>query len=559
MFLSKALSTLALILFSLVCWSDNDRSSFPKTTISFSNATQEVGITFRHFDGRKGDRYFIETIGSGCAFLDYNNDGLLDLYLVNANHFPIDADQAQENEHTNQLYRNTGEGNFVLENAGVEDKGYGTGVAVADYDGDDWLDLYVTNFGVNRLYRNLGDGTFQDVTQLAGVDDLAWGTGSAFADYDGDGWLDLYLTNYCQFELSDHRACVEQGVDVYCGPEEFQGQADRLYRNLGNGTFQDVTESAGVNNPIGKGMSAIWSDYDDDGDLDLFVANDGTDNFLYQNNGDGTFQDVAWLAGVDCDDHGNVQGSMGIDFADYDNDGYPDLLVTNFQRQLNTLYRNEGNGFFNDVSFPTGLGYTLPFVSWGTGIFDFNNDSYLDLFIVNGHIQDQIEHYDSSTTYLQADHLLVGDQYHKFHRTAISDNQSTVFRSGRGAAFGDYDNDGDIDILINNAHDQPTLWRNDSVTSGHWITIKLIGQKGNRHGIGAKVTVVATDRRWTSECRAGASYMSTNDSRVHFGLGSNARLEKVIVRWSNGQTNFIQEPLVDQMLVIFQDPNPINQ
>ena len=524
-----------------------DESIIIEPAIVFSDVTEEAGITFRHFDGRQGDRYFVETIGSGCAFLDYNNDGHLDLYLVSANNFPQSPDE--DNSYDNQLYQNTGSGSFVLVAAGVEDQGYGTGVAVADYDGDGWLDLYLTNFGSNRLFRNQGDGTFQDLTQQAGVDDPRWSAGAAFADYDGDGWLDLYLTNYCDFQLADHRTCAEQGVEVYCGPEEFKGVTDRLFRNQGDGTFQDLTQQAGVHNPIGKGMSAIWSDYDNDGDPDLFVANDGTENFLYQNNNDGTFQDLAWLAGIDCDDHGNMQGSMGLDLADYDNDGYPDLLVTNFQRQLNTLYRNEGNGFFNDVSFPSGLGYSLPFVSWGTGFFDFNKDGFLDLFIVNGHIQDQIESYDSSTTYLQVDHLLINDQQNSF------DRQPTLFttpKSGRGAAFGDYDNDGDIDILVNNAHDVPTLWRNDTKSMHHWLMVKLVGQNGNRYGIGAKTKIITSAQTWSAECRAGASYMSTNDSRLYFGLGQTRSIEQVEVHWPSGLIDRIKNPSLDSVLIVVE-------
>jgi len=447
-----------------------DESTIIEPAIAFSDVTEEAGITFRHFDGRQGDRYFVETIGSGCAFLDYNNDGYLDLYLVSANNFPQSSDE--DNSYCNQLYQNTGSGSFVLVAAGVEDQGYGTGAAVADYDGDGWLDLYLTNFGSNRLFRNQGDGTFQDLTQ-----------------------------------------------------------------------------QAGLHNPIGKGMSAIWSDYDNDGDPDLFVANDGTENFLYQNNNDGTFQDLAWLAGVDCDDHGNMQGSMGLDLADYDNDGYPDLLVTNFQRQLNTLYRNEGNGFFNDISFPSGLGYSLPFVSWGTGFFDFNNDGFLDLFIVNGHIQDQIERYDSSTTYLQADHLLLNDQQNSFDRQPPL---LTPPKAGRGAAFGDYDNDGDIDILVNNAHDVPTLWRNDTKSMHHWLMVKLVGQNGNRYGIGAKTKIITPAQTWSAECRAGASYMSTNDSRLHFGLGQTRSIEQVEVHWPSGLIDRIKSPLINSILVVVE-------
>ena len=526
--------------------------------VQFTDVTPEAGIDFKHVDGRSGEKYFVETIGSGCAFVDFDNDGFLDIYLVSAADLP--GFQSRKLP-TNALYRNNEDGTFtdVTDRAGVGQSGYGTGITAGDYNNDGLTDLYVTNFGANVLYRNNGDGRFTDVTGEAGVGDAKWSAGSAFADYDNDGFLDLYVTNYCDFRFEDHKTCHEQGVEVYCGPEEFNGLPDTLYRNNGDGTFSDVTQKAGVYNDKGKGMSAIWADYDDDEDLDIFVANDGTENFLYQNNGDGTFTDVAWMAGVESDERGNPQGSMGVDFGDYDNDGTLDLVVTNFQRQLNAFYRNDGDGFFTDAAFLVGLGYSLPYVSWGAGFFDFNNDAQRDLFIANGHIQNAIEQYDKSSTYLQPNQLLLNDGVDRFVNTSAEAGTGLQIRkASRGVAFGDYDNDGDIDILINNAHDTPDLLRNET-NDDHWISIKTIGTKSNRDGIGARIQIQVGNLTQTAEVRSGASYMSQNDMRVHFGLGPAEKIDRVEVRWPSGIVDVFEDVQPNQILNVREERQEIEE
>lgn len=521
-----------------------------KRPMLFTDVTKESGIDFLHYDGRNEQHYFVETIGSGCAFIDFDNDGYLDIYLVNATDLPRSHSQISPR---NTLYQNDRNGGFidVTNQAGVGDLGYGTGITSADYNNDGFGDIYITNFGTNVLYKNNKDGTFTDVTKFAKVESPTWSAGASFGDYNGDGFVDLYVTSYCDFKLTDHKNCQEQGIVVYCGPEEFNGIPDTLYQNNGDGTFTDVTKSAGIFNPEGKGMMAVWSDYDDDGNLDLFVANDGTENFLYRNNGDGTFTDIAWIAGVENDDQGNPQGSMGIDFADYNNDGMFDLIITNFQRQLNMLYRNDGDGLFSDTTFTAGLGYTLPYVSWGIGFFDFDNDSFRDLFIANGHIQDHIELYDSSTTYLQPNHLLINNKGSNFMN--VSDQLHLGgLKASRGAAFGDFDNDGDIDILINNAHDRPNLLRNDLSPDYHWISIKTIGTESNRDGIGCRIKVFGEKFFSTADVRSGASYMSQNDFRVHFGLGQVEKINQIEVHWPSGIVDLIEDVTVNQILTIVE-------
>ena len=524
--------------------------------IQFTNVTQRAGIDFQHQDGRREQKYFIETIGSGCAFIDYNNDGNLDIYLVNA---AFVSKNGEEEASKNKLYRNIGDGEFidVTISAGVGHPGYGTGVSAGDYDNNGFIDLYITNFGTNILYQNNGDGTFTNVTKIAQVGESRWSAGSTFGDYDNDGDLDLYVTNYCDFKVENHRPCIHKGINgnnihVYCPPEQFTGVSDTLYRNNGNGTFTDVTREAGLYNPIGRGMSPIWSDYDNDKDLDLFVANDATENFLYQNNNDGTFSNVAWIAGVATDMNGDLQGSMGLDLADYDNDGDFDLIMTNFQRQVNTFYRNEGNGFFNDISFSIGLGYTLPYVGWGTGLVDLNNDGFRDLFVANGHIQDIIAQYDTGSSYKQPNHLLINDGQGSFVRT---NHMSEDLKVSRGVAFGDYDNDGDIDILISNANDQPTLLRNDSKTDNHWLIIKTTGSQptsgSNRDGIGAKVKIILKNRELISEVRSSSSYMSQNDLRAHFGLGKDLdQVDILEVSWPSGKIDRLKNVELDTIIHI---------
>jgi len=534
--------------------------------VRFTDVTTQLGIDFHHDNGRGEERYFIETIGSGCAFVDYNNDGHLDMYLVNA----TSLENAKGNVNkikkaTNALYQNNRAGGFidVSDAAGVSHTGYGTGIVAGDYDNDGFVDLYVTNFGLNVLYRNNGDGTFTDTTSFAMVSEPGWSAGSAFGDYDNDGDLDLYVSSYCDYKIKEHQKCYATGVlgkknHVYCPGEQFTGAADTLYRNNNDGTFSDVTRSTGVYNPIGRGMSPVWSDYDSDGDIDLFVANDATENFLYQNNGDGTFNNIAWEAGVASDSNGELQGCMGLDLADYDNDGDFDLIMTNFQRQPNVLYRNEENGFFDDISFTAGFGYSLPYVGWGTGFVDLDNDGFKDLFIANGHLEDLITQLETGTTYTQPNDLLINDRKGGFIR--VTDKAvSTDLHASRGAAFGDYDNDGDIDILINNEHTRPTLLRNDNETGNHWLMVKLVGTcppfGSSRDGIGAKVKLTFTSANKTkifvSEVRAGSSYMSQNDLRAHFGLGMDVkRVDLLEVFWPSGTIDRIQNVALDSIIQV---------
>ncbi len=532
----------------------------------FTDVTLDVGINFQHENGRGQERYFIETIGSGCAWVDYNNDGNLDIYLVNATSMEdSSSDSTGQKQSTNALYQNNGNGKFldVSNIAGVDHDGYGTGISAGDYNNDGFIDLYLTNFGPNVLYRNNGDGTFSDVTTSAMVNRTDWSSGSSFGDYDNDGDLDLYVSSYCNFKINQHQKCyvtdiLGQKKHVYCPGEQFSGTADTLYRNNGDGTFSDVTKASGVYNPIGRGMSPLWSDYDDDGDIDLFVANDATENFLYQNNGNGTFQNIAWETGIAGDSSGELQGCMGLDLADYDNDGDFDLIMTNFQNQPNVLYRNEGNGFFEDISFAVGFGYSLPYVGWGVGFFDLDNDGLKDLFIANGHLEDLISDLETGTTYAQTNDLLINNGNGGFTRIVDGDTIKDL-QASRGAAFGDYDNDGDIDILVSNEHAAPYLLRNNSQTENQWLVVKVIGTcpplGSNRDGIGAKVkltvTSVDTVKTYVSEVRSSSSYMSQNDLRIHFGLGSDVKhIHLLEVFWPSGIIDTIRDVIPNSLIQI---------
>ena len=500
----------------------------------FHDATQDAGIYFAHVNGANGQKFVIETVGPGGGFFDYDGDGRLDIYLINGAAVP-GTEYATPPQ--NALYRHRGDGTFAdaTAQAGVGDTGYGMGCAVGDIDNDGDLDLYVTNFGANSLYENRGDGTFADATARAGVGDERWGASAAFADIDRDGLVDLYVGNYHNFSYSNHRLCAEggSGLQLYCGPEAFDGVSDVLYHNQGDGTFADITAAAGLASDQGKELGVVFGDVDLDGDPDLYLANDKTLNFLYINDGAGRFAEEGLLAGTAYNEDGDVEAGMGVDMGDYDHDGFPDLFVTNFQWETNTLYKNLGDGSFVDETFLAGLGKgSIPYLSWGTRFVDIDNDGDRDLFIANGHLESDVEQYED-TTFRQRNQLFlnVGDgRYEEFIPT---DDALALERVSRGAAFGDYDDDGDIDVLVANIAAPPTLMRNDGA-AGRWLRLRLAGTSSNRAAIGARVEVYGGGLVQTDEVRSGASYLSQSDLRLHFGLGDAEEVERVVVYWPSG-------------------------
>jgi len=501
----------------------------------FHDATQQAGIDFVHINGANGQKFVIETVGPGGGFFAYDGDGRLDIYLLNGPAVPgTKYDPARQNG----LYRNRGAGSVadVTEAAGVGDTGYGMGCAVGDYDNDGAIDLYVTNFGANVLYRNEGDGTFADVTAAAQVGDEGWGASAAFADIDRDGLVDLYVGNYHNFSYTNHRVCAEggSGLQLYCGPEAFDGVTDVLYRNEGDGTFADITAAAGLGSAEGKELGVVFGDVDLDGDPDLYLANDKTLNFLYLNDGTGHFAEEALLAGVAYNEDGDVEAGMGVDMGDYDNDGDYDLFVTNFQWETNTLYKNLGDGTFVDETFLAGLGKgSIAYLAWGTRFFDVDNDGDRDIFIANGHLESDVEQYENAT-FPQRNQLFLNLGDGRFEEYAEDGGALALKRVSRGAAFGDYDDDGDIDVLVANVADQPTLLRNDGAR-GHWVRLRLEGRDSNRAGIGTRVEITSGGRVQTDEVRSGASYLSQSDLRLHFGLGTATSIERVVVCWPSGR------------------------
>ena len=530
-------------------------TSFAYAEIQFTRVTDEAGIQFRHFNGATGEKHLMETMGGGVAFFDYDNDDNLDLYFVNG--APLTVGGVFNPDAllpTNRLYRNNGDGTFsdVTQRAGIADTGYGIGCCVADYDNDGNPDLFVTNFGQNVLYRNDGNGTFTDVTSDTGLlSEPCFSTGSAFADYNNDGWLDLIVVNYVLVDLAFALDCSQAGIPAYCRPEDFPPTSDVLYRNNGDGTFTDVTQDVGLT-ALGRGLGAIWTDVDNDGSPDLYIANDREPNFLYRNNGDGTFTELAELHGIARNAHGDVESSMGIDTADYDNDGDFDVILTHYQAETNTLYQNDGNGVFWDVTAQSRLGEpTLLPLAWGTGFADFDNDGWLDIFFANGHLHDNIEELEEIGVYKQQNQLFRNQDDGTY--TDISDlagDGMLIEKSSRGAIFGDYDNDGDLDILVANIADTPDLLRNDTPQAHHWLGIKLVGEKSNRDGIGAKVMLQSGDINLLREVKSGGSYLSQNPHRLLIGLGAAGQVDQIVVHWQNGVQDAIVNVQCNQILTI---------
>ena len=520
--------------------------------VRFTDITAELGIEFRHVNGESGQKYFIEPIGSGVVLFDFDNDEDLDLYLINGSDLPRRTSPIAP---TNRLYRNDGDTfTDVTGQAAVGDTGYGLGGCVGDYNNDGFTDLYVTNDGPNVLYRNNGDGTFTDVTEATGTAGNQFSSGCAFVDIDADGHLDLYVVNYVQFDPETNPECTRQGIRTYCTPEALQGAADILYRNNGDGTFTDITADAGISGADGKGLGVVCGDVDNDGDIDIFVANDTTPNFLYLNDNNAAIKmtEDALFAGVALSEEGRAYSGMGANLGDFDNDGYLDIVITNFQDQTNSLYHNAQSGFFNEVSFAKGIGErSLRYLAWGVDFADINNDGWLDLFVANGHLDDNIAEIDPIGTYAQPNQLFLNNGGVRFEVSI--DAAIAIPKVSRGTAFGDIDNDGDIDIVVSNLKDAPTVLRNDSDNALQWLQVKLIGTHCNRDAIGARVVLVSGDSTQIREVKSGSGYLSQNDLRLHFGLGNATRVDTVTVRWLCGKVQTLQDVETNRVLVISEE------
>ena len=520
----------------------------------FVNIAQQAGIDFEHQSGAEGQRYLPETYGSGVAFIDVDRDGFMDVYLVNAGRLP---QLSNVKKVRNSLYHNEDGGRFRdrTEEFGVGDTGYGMGAVVGDYDNDGWADLYVTNFGPNVLYRNGGEVGFVNVTKIAEVGDEGWGTSGAFADVDLDGDLDLFVGNYLAYPTKDPTVCRIGNSEerLYCDPRRFSGQVDRLYINKGgvaDWRFDDQTEAFGLESVKGKELGVVFGDCDEDGDLDLYLANDMAPNMLYRNDGD-RFVEKGLASGTSLNDEGGVEAGMGVDMADADGDGRLDLFVTNFQWESNTLYRNLGQGFFCDATISSGITKaSMAYLGFGTGFFDYDRDGDLDLFIANGHVYDNIEKVDAAASYRQRNQLLENNGKGGFIEAEDSGSGLALQQVSRGTAFADIDNDGDLDIAVNNSNDKPALLRNDSDSDGHWLGLLLQGNKSNRDAIGARVAVRTADRVMVREVRRNASYLSASDPRLIYGLLEDEVVTQVEIRWPSGIVQVLLDAPGGKYLVI---------
>ena len=522
--------------------------------VVFVDVAQQAGLHGRNVSGKPQKTYIIESKGGGAGLFDYDDDGYLDAYLINGSSF----DSLPDPRPSNRLYRNQGDGAFadVTRTAGVGDTAWSMGCGAADYDNDGDTDLLATNYGPNRLYRNRGDGTFAEVAQAAGVADPRWSTGVAWGDYDVDGDVDLYVANFVRFNPAELAAAelyqLWKGIEIFQGPNAYEGERDALYRNEGDGTFADVTTEVGVGSVAYNGFQPVFVDYDRDGYPDLYVANDTDPNLLWRNLGNGRFKDVSLATGASHSADGEEQAGMGVAAGDYDNDGDFDFFVTHFSEDYYTLYRSERGRLFTDVSHAVGVGeVSMPFVGWGTGFFDCDNDGDLDLFAANGHVYPVLDDYDVGTRYAQRNFLFDNAGRGSFVEIGARAGRGlAVEKVSRGAAFGDYDNDGDIDVLVLNIDDTPTLLRNDGGNRNHWLQVSLIGTTSNRDGIGARIEATVAGRVQTRQIAAGTSFLSHSDIRAHFGLQRAAKVDQLMVRWPGGRVEEFRDLDADQWLVI---------
>ena len=524
-------------------------------SVKFVDVAQSAGIRFRHDNAASPEKYLIETMGSGCAWIDYDQDGLLDLYLVNGA-----ATRVYTPPHAlrSALYRNNGDGTFtdVTDRARVGAEGlFGMGVAVGDYDNDGFPDLLVLGYGRCILYHNNGNGTFSDVTARAGVENAGrWASSAAWFDYDNDGRLDLAIANYIDWSPEHNFWCGDHGPGMrsYCHPDDYNGQLPTLYHNNGDGTFTDVSEKSGLGLKPGNGLGVVTFDYDDDGWQDVFIANDSMANFLFHNNRDGTFREVGYVAGVAVSADGLPEAGMGTDAADTTGDGQMDLVVTHLDSQLARLYRNMGDGTFDDATLQSQLGYaTFHMSGFGARFMDYDNDGARDIFMANGHVLDNIARYNSTVHY--AEPKLMFRNLGKGIFENVSDRLGADFllpRVSRGAAVGDFDNDGDLDVLVNNNGQAPQLLRNDGGNANHWLQISLVGTKSNRDGVGARVKLTAGDLVLYDQRKGGMSYQSAQDPRLHFGLADRQIVDSLHVLWPSGAATTLRNLRADQVITV---------
>jgi hypothetical protein len=528
----------------------------------FEDIARAAGIDFIHINGEKNVKnYIFEAKGGGVGLFDYDNDGWLDIWVVQGS--TVERFRRGDNLH-GALFRNRQDGTFenVTEKAGLTATGWGMGVSFADYDNDGWCDIYLTNLTKNVLYRNLGNGKFEDVTDKAGVGDEHWSSSAGFGDYDGDGDLDLYVSNYITLDFENLPEpgsggyCVYKGRPVMCGPRGLPGAPDTFFRNNGDGTFTDVTDSAGVADTDELfGLAVLWADIDNDHDLDLYVANDDGPNLLYLNRGDGTFEEMGFLTGLAVSMDGRNQGSMGVDIADYDNDGLMDAFLTHFASDYSTLYHNQGDLLFEDVSGQTPLmeaGWHM--VSWGTRFIDLNLDGWKDIFYINGHVTPFLIDSETDEKYYQPAQAFLNQAGKGFIDVSKELGQDIqVGKAGRGAAFGDIDNDGDIDVLVANLNDTPSLFQNHRRDQNHWVMFKTVGHASNRDGIGARITLTAGGITQVWDIKRTVSIFSASDPRAHFGTGTADSIEKVQILWPSGKSQVFSNLKADRHYLIDEE------
>ena len=523
------------------------------------DVTEAAGITFRHTSD-PSKRYIVESMSGGVVLIDYDRDGWPDIYFTNA---PTVEMAVKGETRLGVLYHNNHDGTFsdVTAKSGLTVGCFAMGGAVGDYNNDGWPDLYLTCLGGNVLYRNNGDGTFSDVTAKAGVADGRWSTGAAFGDYDGDGFVDLMVTNYVDFHLNDLPGfgsapfCKYRGIDVQCGPRGLRGAGDALFHNNGDGTFTDVSKAAGVSDPSGYyGLGVIWADFNNRGRPDIYVANDSTPKFLYRNEGGGKFKDIGLESGTAVSDDGSEQASMGIAIGDYNHTGRPSIYVTNFSDENDLLYRNEGDWNFKEVSYASGVALpSLPYVKWGTAFVDLDNDGWLDLLAVNGHVYPQVDTLPSGAGYREPKLLHLNQKDGTFCDASEEAGKALMQkRVSRGLAVGDLFHDGQMDVVIGDIDGAPMLLRNRGVAGRHWVSFELTGTKSNRLALNARIKIVAGGETQTDEIHSGGSYLSQNDLKVHFGLGVATKVDKVEISWPSGQVDSLTDLAADRFYSVIE-------